>query len=126
MCKRKLLSPMTGQVRPLTAGVGFAVESCAPVVYAPAGGRVHAVSSTPAAVEIRTADGLSVTVCPGGCCCMTVLPGDRVRAGEVIACMTGRGAISVLIRAPAALRGVVLSSGAVTGGRTAVMRYRRP
>jgi len=126
MYKRKLLAPMTGTASALAVGLGFTVESCLPVVYAPASGRVCGVGCAPLSVEIGTSDGLSIAVLPVGRCCVAVAAGDVVRAGEVIACMTGKGKVSVQVCAPSALRGVVLSPGAVIGGRTAVMRYRCP
>ena len=149
--KRRLLSPVTGSAVPLSAvpdeafsqgllGEGFAVEPRDGVVYAPIGGRIESVTDTLHAYSIHTDDGLDVlvhigvdTVSLGGQgFSALVSPGDRVRAGDVIARAdlnairaAGLAVITpVIVANPDELRGFALTLGEVQGGRTTVMTYK--
>lgn len=151
MFKRKLLSPMTGTAVALSAvpdeafaqgmlGDGLAIEPVDGTVRAPADGKLESIADTRHAYTLHTDDGLDVlihigidTVSLGGTpFTALVTPGDRVRAGDVIACAdlaairaAGLPTVTpVLIANPDALRDLTLNCGIAEGGKTAVMTYK--
>ncbi len=151
MLKHTLLAPLTGTVMPLSAvpdeafasgmlGVGFAVEPSRDSdgsVFAPVDGTIETVAESRHAYTIRTDDGLDLLVHIGidtvslaaRPFAAHVSPGDRVRAGQLIATAdlpVIRAAdlpvvTPVVISTP--VRGLNLADGHVEGGKTIAATY---
>ncbi len=122
-------------------GSGFAVEPSGGTIYSPVDGVVEGVADTRHAYTIRSEDGLDVlvhigvdTVKLGGAGFLPLVgTGDRVNAGDAIARAdlgiiraAGCTAVTpVLVANSEELDGVKLKFGNVTGGRSAVLTYKR-
>ena len=148
-----LLAPLTGTIVPLSAvpdeafssgmlGIGFAIEPSRESdgsVYAPADGTVETVAEARHAYTIRTDDGLDLLIHIGidtvslaaRPFAAHVSPGDRVKAGQLIATAdlpairaAGLPAVTpVVIGNPDRVRGLTPASGPVEGGKSAAATY---
>ncbi len=121
-------------------GVGVGIIPSAGTISAPVGGRIETVSETRHAYTILSEDGLDIlvhigidTVTLGGEGFLPMVkPGDRVRAGDVIArvdleLLQKRGLptiIPVLITNPERITSPAYLYGDTVGGRTVTVRYR--
>lgn len=122
-------------------GNGFAVEPISGTIYSPVSGRIDSVTETKHAYTIKSDDGLDIlvhigvdTVKLGGQGFISLVErGDNVRAGDVIAKAdiayikaNGLSPITpVLIANHDELKSYDFKLGAVRGGRSAVMTYKK-
>lgn len=149
---QKLLAVADGRAVPLRdvpdeafasemLGKGFAVEPSSGTIYSPVSGTVDSVTDTCHAYTIRSNDGLDILIhvgvdtvklCGEGFISL-VEQGDSVRAGDVIAKAdlglirsNGLSAITpVIVANHDELSSFDLKLGAVRGGRSAVMTYKK-
>lgn len=149
---KKILAVADGNALPLSSvpdeafssgmlGDGFAVEPLSGNIFSPVNGRIDSVADTQHAYTIRSDDGLDVlvhvgidTVSLGGDGFISLVRrGDKVYAGDMIARadinkikQRGLSAMTaVLVANKEAISGISLRLGAVKGGRSAVMTYKK-
>lgn len=122
-------------------GEGFAVEPTAGTIYSPVTGVIASVTETRHAYTIRSSDGLDIlvhigidTVKLGGEGFLTLVDeGDEVKAGDIIArvdlelirkkdCST---VIPVIITNFEDIKSFEVKNGAVRGGKSIAMTYKK-
>ena len=122
-------------------GEGFAVEPTAGTIYSPVSGTIGAVTETKHAYTVRSEDGLDIlvhigvdTVKLGGEGFISLVEeGDEVKAGDIIAradldiikkqgCPT---VIPVIVSNFEDMKSFEVKTGAVRGGKSAAMTYKK-
>lgn len=149
---KKILAVADGEVLPLSRvpdevfssgmlGEGFAVEPTAGTVYSPVNGRIDSVTETKHAYTVRSDDGLDIlvhigvdTVKLGGEGFLSLVEeGDSVKAGDIIAradldIIKKQGlptVIPVIVSNFEDMKSFEVKTGAVRGGKSAAMTYKK-
>jgi glucose-specific phosphotransferase system IIA component len=149
---KKILAVADGEVLPLSRvpdevfasgmlGEGFAVQPTAGTIYSPVNGTIGSVTETKHAYTVRSSDGLDILVhigvdtvklCGEGFISL-VEEGDEVKAGDIIAradldIIKKHGCpvvIPVIVSNFEEMKSFEVKTGAVRGGKSAAMTYKK-